>query len=258
MFALLTDFKDASTETTPQDDDLVKLVQKRVEELNKQYGRADNVTFFLFHRPRTWNAVNNVWMGYERKRGKLSELNNLLRGRSSNRFSVIVGDERIYRTVKYVITLDTDTQLPRDAGWKLVGLMAHPLNHPLYDEKKRRVVEGYGIVQPRIAISLHGAIRSGYTRLHENDSGIDPYTRITSDVYQDIFGEGSFIGKGIYEVDAFEKALSHRFPENRILSHDLLGRLLRTMRICQRCSTLRRIPLSIWSRYEQTPSLDSG
>ncbi len=222
LFALLTDFKDAPSEIMPEDEELIAFSQRRIEELNNQYGKANNSTFLLFHRPRRWNAVNKVWMGYERKRGKLSELNQLLRGKTSDRFSVIVGNEHIYTTVKYVITLDTDTQLPRDAGWKLVGLMAHPLNHPLYDEKKRRVIEGYGIIQPRIAISLHGATRSGFTLLHENDSGIDPYTRVTSDVYQDIFEEGSFIGKGIYDVDAFEKALSNRFPENRILSHDLL------------------------------------
>ena len=161
-------------------------------------------------------------MGYERKRGKLSEFNQLLRGNGKDRFSLIVGEEASYTSVKYVITLDTDTQLPRDAAWKLVGLMAHPLNQPLYDDKKKRVVDGYAIIQPRIAISLHGATRSGYSRLHENDLGIDPYTRVTSDVYQDVFDESSFIGKGIYEIDAFEKALNNRFPENRILSHDLL------------------------------------
>ena len=169
-----------------------------------------------------WNVVQRLWMGYERKRGKLSELNQLLRGNGKDRFSLIIGDAVIYSSVKYVITLDTDTQLPRDAAWKLVGLMAHPLNKAVYDEKKRRVTEGYAIIQPRIAISLHGAVRSAYSRLNENDSGIDPYTRVTSDVYQDVFGESSFIGKGIYEIDSFEKALHNRFPENRILSHDLL------------------------------------
>ena len=222
LFALLTDFRDSPLEIMPEDKVLVELVQKRIEELNKQYGRLTNDTFFLFHRPRFWNSVSNVWMGYERKRGKLSELNHLLRGESRDRFSVIVGDEHIYSSIKYVITLDTDTQLPRDAAWKLLGLMAHPLNHAVYDEKKKRVTEGYAIIQPRIAISLHGATRSAYTRLHENDAGIDPYTRVTSDVYQDVFGEGSFIGKGIYEIDSFEKAVNNRFPEDRILSHDLL------------------------------------
>ena len=145
-----------------------------------------------------------------------------MRGEGQDHFSVIVGDPQVYTSVKYVITLDSDTQLPRDSARTLAGIMAHPLNQPVYDTKKKRVVEGYGIVQPRIAISLHGATRSRYSRLNENDSGIDPYTRMVSDVYQDVFQEGSFIGKGIYEIDTFEKALRDRFPENRILSHDLL------------------------------------
>src|SRR4030043_171656 len=124
--------------------------------------------------------------------------------------------------VKYVITLDTDTQLPRDSAWQLVGAMAHPLNRARYDEDKQRVCDGYGILQPRVAVSLPGTNRSRYARLWGSDPGIDPYTRAVSDVYQDLFQEGSFIGKGIYEVDAFERALNGRFPENRILSHDLL------------------------------------
>ena len=220
LFGLLTDFTDAPQQNMPEDSALLHLLERRIAELNKKYTQENS--FFLFHRPRTWNAKEKVWMGYERKRGKLGELNKVLRGKSKDRFSVIVGNEELYTTVKYVITLDADTQLPREAAWRLVGIMAHPLNQPVFDERKNRVVEGYGIIQPRIAISLHGATRSFFTRLHESDSGIDPYTRVTSDVYQDLFGEGSFIGKGIYDVDAFEKALNNRFPENRILSHDLL------------------------------------
>lgn len=222
LFALLTDFRDAVTAITPADIDLVQLVQYGIESLNSKYGRTKNDCFFLFHRPRVFNEVDKIWMGYERKRGKLSDLNDLLRGQPKNSFSLIVGDEATYLTTKYIITLDTDTQLPREAAWQLVGLMAHPLNKPVYDEKKQRVTQGYTIIQPRVAISLHGATRSAYTRLHENDSGIDPYTRVTSDVYQDVFHEGSFIGKGIYEIDTFRKVLANRFPENRILSHDLL------------------------------------
>jgi cyclic beta-1,2-glucan synthetase len=222
LFALVTDFLDAPSQTMPEDSALLQLAQQGIERMNKKYHRTTNDTFFLFHRPRMWNATDKVWMGYERKRGKLSALNRFLRGNAKKSFSLIVGEESVYKLVKYVITLDSDTQLPREAAWKLVGLMAHPLNHAVYDEQKKRIVEGYSIIQPRIAISLHGAIRSGYSRLHENDAGIDPYTRVTSDIYQDLFGEGSFIGKGIYEIDSFEKALYNRFPENRILSHDLL------------------------------------
>jgi len=222
MFALLTDFKDAPVEVMPDDKVLLDFAEKSIIALNLKYTATNPNAFFLFHRPRKWNPTEKIWMGYERKRGKLSELNQLLKGQGRDRFARVVGDERNLPEVKYVITLDTDTQLPRDAAWKLAGLMAHPLNHAVYNEKKRRVVEGYGIIQPRIAVSLHGATRSRYTRMHENDSGIDPYTRVTSDVYQDVFEEGSFIGKGIYNVDTFEKVLSNRFPENRILSHDLL------------------------------------
>ena len=139
-----------------------------------------------------------------------------------DRFSLVVGETAVLSNVKYVITLDTDTQLPRDSAWQFVGAMAHPLNRARYDEDKQRVCEGYGILQPRVAVSLPGTNRSRYARLYGSEPGIDPYTRAVSDVYQDLFGEGSFIGKGIYEVDAFERALDGRFPENRILSHDLL------------------------------------
>ncbi len=161
-------------------------------------------------------------MGYERKRGKLADLNALLRGSGRERFSLIVGDVATLSGVKYVITLDTDTQLPLDAGRQCVATMAHPLNRPQYDETRQRVIRGYGILQPRMGASLSGTQRSLYARLFGSEPGIDPYTRTVSDVYQDLFGEGSFIGKGIYDVDAFERALGARFPENRILSHDLL------------------------------------
>ncbi len=222
VFGLLTDFKDAEIETLPEDEELLSIAKTEIIELNRKYKRVHDDTFFLFHRPRKWNSKDKIWMGWERKRGKLTELNYLLRGSGDDRFCAIIGVKPIYQAIKYIITLDADTQLPRDAAWKLVGMMAHPLNSPLYSDKKKRVIDGYGIIQPRIAISLHGAIRSWYTRMHENDSGIDPYTRVTSDVYQDIFSEGSYIGKGIYEVDVFTKVLESRFPENRILSHDLL------------------------------------
>ncbi|MCE7699785.1 MAG: hypothetical protein K8E24_013550, partial [Methanobacterium paludis] len=150
------------------------------------------------------------------------EFNSLLRGGSTDFFSVIEGDISILTSVKYVITLDTDTQLPWGCARKLVGAMAHPLNHPEFDPERNVVIKGYGILQPRIAINILSSRRSLYARLFSGDAGIDPYTRAVSDVYQDIFSEGSFIGKGIYDVDAFEQALAGRFPENRILSHDLL------------------------------------
>ena len=221
-FGLLTDFRDAPAETMAEDGTLLGLVRKRIEALNEKYGGGKSDTFFLFHRPRRWNPRERIWMGYERKRGKLAALNALLRGGSREPFSCIVGDTGVLSSVKYVVTLDTDTQLPRDSAWQFVGAMAHPLNRAGYDENKQRVSEGYAILQPRVAARLPGMNRSRYAHLFGSEPGIDPYTRAVSDVYQDLFHEGSFIGKGIYDVDAFERSLGGRFPENRILSHDLV------------------------------------
>jgi len=221
-FGLLTDFLDAHAETLPSDDSLLLLAKTRIDELNAKYPAAAGDTFFLFHRPRRWNPRNEIWMGFERKRGKLANLNALLRDEEADGFSLIVGNTTNLSKIKYVITLDTDTQLPRDSARQFVGTMAHPLNRACYDETKQRVTEGYGILQPRVSVSLSGSSPSRYARLYGGEPGIDPYTRAVSDVYQDVFHEGSFIGKGIYDVDAFEHALNNRLPENRILSHDLL------------------------------------
>jgi cellobiose phosphorylase len=221
-FGLLTDFCDAHEETTSADDALLRLAQKKIEELNDKYRGVKGGAFFLFHRPRRFNPEEQLWMGYERKRGKIAQLNALLRGGAKDCFSLIVGITEILSNVKYVITLDTDTQLPRDSAQQFVGAMAHPLNHPRYDAAQQRICDGYGILQPRIVESLSGDCKSWYARLWGGETGIDPYTRVVSNIYQDVFGEGSYIGKGIYDVDAFEKALGGRLPENRILSHDLI------------------------------------
>ncbi|MFC5438246.1 GH36-type glycosyl hydrolase domain-containing protein [Rhodanobacter umsongensis] len=221
-FALLTDFADAGSETLPGDAALLGLAQRRIEALNEHYASVEADRFFLFHRPRRWNAAEGCWMGHERKRGKLADLNALLRGNAQDRFMLIVGDIAALPPVHYVITLDTDTGLPRDSAQAFVGTIDHPLNRAVYDPRQRRVVSGYGILQPRVGISLPSSARSRYAQLYGSDAGIDPYTQMVSDVYQDVFREGSFIGKGIYAVDAFELSLDGRFPENRILSHDLV------------------------------------
>ncbi len=239
-FGLLTDFHDADQEVRSDDEALLQLAAQRIEALNlkhgtpTQHGAHNGDRFYLFHRPRLWNPRERVWMGRERKRGKLADLNALLRGHAAagpgERFSQIVGDTTPLLDVRYVITLDTDTQLPRDSAWPFVATMAHPLNRPLIGgaphapqaPHSRRVVAGYGILQPRMGVSLPGAYRSRYARLVGGEPGIDPYTRAVSDVYQDLFDEGSFIGKGIYDVDAFEAVLGGQLSENRILSHDLL------------------------------------
>ena len=161
-FGLVTDFRDAPEETQPEDEPLVNLARQGIEELNEKYRSSKGDIFFLWHRPRRWNPSERIWMGYERKRGKLAELNAFLRGGSRDCFSLVVGDIAVLAGVKYVITLDTDTQLPRDSAWQLVGAMAHPLNRPWFDEDKQRVCEGYGILQPRVAVSLPGTNRSRY------------------------------------------------------------------------------------------------
>jgi cyclic beta-1,2-glucan synthetase len=221
-FGLLTDYKDALQEHLEEDESLIQLISKKITELNEKYQGNNKDTFFLFHRPRRWNPQDRKWMGYERKRGKLSDLNSLLREEAQDKFSHIIGNRKVLKRIKYVITLDTDTQLPRDSARQFIGAMSHPLNKPKYDERKHRVTEGYSILQPRVAASLTGTNKSKYAKLFGSEPGIDPYTRVISDVYQDLFGEGSFIGKGIYEVDSFTQALKDHFPENRILSHDLI------------------------------------
>ncbi|MGC9451354.1 MAG: GH36-type glycosyl hydrolase domain-containing protein [Oceanipulchritudo sp.] len=221
-FALLTDFADAPAEVMPGDDDLLAQAQAGIELLNQRHAPESGGRFFLFHRPRLWNDGEGVWMGFERKRGKLADFNAVLRSGSRHHFSAIVGDLAILPSIRYVITLDTDTHMPRDAAWKMVGAMAHPLNRPVLDGVRGIVTAGYGILQPRLSVSLAGARRSWFVRLYTGEVGLDPYTRQVSDVYQDLFGEGSFIGKGIYDVDAFRLATRGRFPQNTVLSHDLL------------------------------------
>jgi len=221
-FAIVSDFRDASQEKMETDEALLSQAREGIERLNAKYAAPGGAAlFFLFHRARQWNVHEGVWMGWERKRGKLKEFNAAVRGASGG-FDTIVGDLQRLQGVRYVIALDSDTQLARDSARQLVGTIAHPLNRPIYDEELGRVTCGYSILQPRLAITMASASRSRFARLFAGDPGIDPYTRAVSDVYQDVFDEGSFVGKGIYDIDAFEGALAGRLPENRILSHDLL------------------------------------
>ena len=221
-FALLTDFVDAPGESMPDDTAILDAAANGIMALNERYGDDDRTVFFLFHRPRRWNAVEGEWMGWERKRGKLAEFNQFIRGGARQAFSRIVGDPAPLFDVKLVITLDSDTVLPPDAAQLLVGAMAHPLNRPVFDPERGRVTEGYAILQPRVGISLTSAYKSRFAAIHSGHPGVDPYTTAVSDVYQDLFGEGSYTGKGIYDVDAFERATHGRFRENTLLSHDLI------------------------------------
>ena len=219
-FALLTDSPD-SDHATDQDAALVDLCIQLVEGLNERYRAEDRMPFFMLHRHHIYNESEGRWMGWERKRGKLMDLNRLLRG-SPDAFPTKAGDPSIFSKVRYVITLDSDTQLPRDCAARLIGAIAHPLNQAVVDPGTRMVVEGYGILQPRIGISIQSASRSRLAALYSGQTGFDIYTRAISDVYQDLFREGIFTGKGIYEVDVLRETLEKRFPENALLSHDLI------------------------------------
>jgi cyclic beta-1,2-glucan synthetase len=224
-FALLSDWIDAKTETLPNDAALLAVAAKGIADINKRHGPAPGGgnRFFLFHRRRLWNESEQKWMGWERKRGKLHELNRFLRGATDTSF---ISDSTAHLEsipgVKYVITLDADTRLPIGTAARLVGTMAHPLNRAVFSQTEGRVVDGYGIVQPRITPSLP-TDREGslFQRIFSGPAGIDPYASAVSDVYQDLFHEGSFTGKGIYDLDVFEAALAGKVPENILLSHDL-------------------------------------
>ena len=219
-FALLSDWTDSPAEREAGDDALLQAATSGIEQLNRRYGPAPaGDRFVLLHRRRVWNAGEACWMGWERKRGKLHELNRLLRGATDTNF---LPHPPLPEDVRYVITLDSDTRLPRDTVRRLVGKMAHPLNMPRIDPVLRRVVEGYAVLQPRVTPSLPtGQTSSLFQRVFSSTDGIDAYAGAVSDVYQDLFGEGSFAGKGIYDVDAFEAALAGRVPESALLSHDL-------------------------------------
>lgn len=217
-FALLSDFADAQQEKMPEDAALVALAQARIEELNAQYPARP---FYLFHRRRQWNPNQETWMGWERKRGKLQEFNRLLRGHDETSYDIRIGDLTILPRIRYVITLDADTILPRGEANRLVGTLTHPLNRAQFDAETGKLNAGYTVLQPRTAIKPTSANQSLFTRVFTGDRGIDLYTRAVSDVYQDLFGVGIFVGKGIYDVDAFERSLAGRLPDNAILSHDL-------------------------------------
>ena len=217
------------------DDDILATAEAGIAELNKRYNKTGACNFHLFHRRRCWNESEEKWMGWERKRGKLEEFNRLLRGAEDTTFIAGTPDKEFLNRTKYVITLDADTQMPRDVALELVGIAEHPLNTPVLDKKLRRITNGYGVLQPRVATTLASASRSRFAEIFSGNAGMDPYATAASDVYQDLFGEGSFTGKGLYVVDAFMMALAGRVPDNSVLSHDLFEGLYARCRPCYRC-----------------------
>ncbi len=219
-FALLSDLPDSPSEPR-EDSALVQLATDLIHELNKKYAAQAMGTFFLFHRHRVYNPRERLWMGWERKRGKLMDLNNLLCGKFDS-FPVKVGNLSTLSRVRFVITLDSDTELPRGSASRMVGTMEHPLNQAIIDPDKGIVVAGYGILQPRVGVSVQSSARSRLASIYSGQTGFDIYTHATSDVYQDLYGEGIFVGKGIYEVETLHRVLDRRFPRNALLSHDLV------------------------------------
>lgn len=219
-FAILSDFTDSATEETPSDAPLLETISSAVRELNLRYG--DSNRFYLFHRKRQWNPSEGAWMGWERKRGKLADFNALLLGRGGESFTTRVGGPGPMPRARYIITLDRDTEMPRDTAYRLVGTLAHPLNRPEIDPSTSLVTQGYGILQPRVNATWESAAQSLFSRVFSGHTGVDPYTTAVSNAYQDLFGEGIYIGKGIYDLQAFERSTGGRFPANTLLSHDLL------------------------------------
>ncbi len=220
FYALLTDLPDTA-EPAREQDRRVDLAVQLIEELNLKYEREPYGGFYLFHRHRIYNPREGAWMGWERKRGKLLDLNQMLR-KKFDPFPVKAGDLTKLPKIQYVLTLDSDTQLPRDSAQRMIGAMAHPLNRPLIDPELNIVTQGYGILQPRVGISVHSATRSRLGSIYSGQTGFDIYSRAVSDAYQDLYGEGIFTGKGIYDVDALRQVLENRFPRNALLSHDLI------------------------------------
>jgi cellobiose phosphorylase len=221
-FALVGDFKDAPSAEQENDEIILKTALEGIRELNGRYSDGSCDIFYFMNRKRLYNKSQNRWMGWERKRGAITEFNRLLRGDGDTGFNTVSGEVSRLREVKYVITLDADTNLPMGAAKRLIGTIAHPLNRAVVSEETGLVAEGHGLLQPRISVGVQGANRSLFTRIFAGQGGVDPYTTAVSDIYQDIFDEGIFTGKGIYEIDVFQRVLDGRIPDNTVLSHDLI------------------------------------
>ncbi len=248
-FALLSDWVDADAESQPGDDALIDIAILGIARLNRRYGQAKGGDrFLLLHRKRVWCESEQRWMGWERKRGKLQELNRLLRGDTGTTYITSTGKSPwVPSGVRYVLTLDADTRVPRDTPRRLIGKMAHPLNRPQFNQRMGRVVDGYAILQPRVAFSLPVEVEATpFQRVFSGAAGVDPYAAAVSDVYQDLLGEGSFAGKGIYDVDAFEAALADRVPESTLLSHDLFEGIFARAGLASDVEVVEEFP----SRYD--------
>lgn len=221
-FAVLGDFGDSSLEYEEKDSELINCALKNIRLLNEKYNKGQQDKFYFFNRYRKFNAKQRKWIGWERKRGKLMEFNALLRGEKNTSYNTISGSINCLKDTKYVITLDSDTMLPRENSKRLIGAMAHILNTPVLSKDGKNILRGHGLMQPRVNISVTNAGKTLFSKIFSGETGIDIYTRAVSDVYQDLFDEGIYTGKGIYDIDIFSSILNNRIPENIVLSHDLL------------------------------------
>jgi cyclic beta-1,2-glucan synthetase len=246
-FAVLSDFLDAPAEMMPHDAEILEAARAGIVALNAKHANGGTDRFFLFHRLRQWNEREGLWMGWERKRGKIEEFNRLLRGATDTSFTVCVGDLSVLPEIKYCITLDSDTRLPRGVARELIGIITHPLNRATFSPRVGRVTEGYGILQPRISVTFMSAASSLFAQLYSGHTGVDPYTTAVSDTYQDLFGEGIFTGKGLYDVDAFTASLEGSVPENALLSHDLFEGLHARVALVSDVELVDEYPSSVLS-----------
>src|SRR5512146_2881785 len=246
-FAVLSDFLDAPAETMPRDAEILEAARAGIRALNAKHATAGTDRFFLFHRLRQWNEREGLWMGWERKRGKIEEFNRLLRGATDTSFAVCVGDLTVLPEIKYCITLDSDTRLSRGVARELIGIITHPLNGATFNPRVGRVTDGYGILQPRISVTFMSAASSLFAQLYSGHTGVDPYTTAVSDTYQDLFGEGIFTGKGLYDVHAFTAALEGSVPENALLSHDLFEGLRARVALVSDVELVDEYPSSVLS-----------
>ena len=226
-FTLLGDCTESDKIEESFDNEVIKEGKEQVEKLNKKYNNEDNIQIFNFiYRKRKWNEKEGSYLGWERKRGMLTQLNEYLLANIANPFRVNTFEDlenkENLKGIKYIITLDADTDLILNSAFELIGAMAHILNKPVIDKNKNIVIEGYGIMQPRVGINLDISYKTIFTKIFAGAGGIDSYTNAISDIYQDNFNEGIFTGKGIYNLEVYSKVLKNEIPENTVLSHDLL------------------------------------
>src|SRR5690606_21890597 len=250
-FAALTSFRDAQAEKLEGDEEIVARMAEGIERLNQQYGTSLNKPFLVFHRERLWNPQEGKWMGWERKRGILHEFNQVILEGKARSPHQIIGNSQVLDKTRYVITLDADTVLPPESVKRMVGTLAHPLNRARFKPGSDRVERGYTILQPRIEIDPQGTDQTRFSQILSGEKGLDLYSHAVSDVYQDLFSEGNYAGKGIYEVARFERSIGDSIPENSILSHDLLEGLLGRAGLISDVSVLEDFPPSVLGYVER-------